>query len=438
MNYTLIILKNIKLAFVYHQDSLLSITMEHKIYPINKLYAGKISNILPSLDSAFIQLDQSENKNGFMNLDSKKKNQLENWKYNSHKNKHFLVQIIREPVNNKGPTVSSRIALKGKYLTLYPFQTNNPRQKSIYNNNFKEYFQALTYLLRPSKFSIAIKKETIKSDINFILVELNNLKNRWIKFVKRSKYYTLPSSLGNETNFISKIFKKYKNIKFDSIHVNSHKESLRVKKILTMIDQYKADPNYKTKIEFHKNENSLIKYFSLDLIISYATKPRVNLFTGGYIVIEKTEALTTIDINSGSFKSLPNSNQTSLWINYLAIHEIARQIKLRNIGGIIIIDFIDSRNQYDQMKLLKYINNLLKKDQTKCNIIQISELGLLELTRTRYGQSVYDAFTCKCKICNGLGYRSNYLNLTRLNHSFLLLDFHPIFLKKYKCSKNLK
>jgi len=144
MNYTLIILKNIKLAFVYHQDSLLSITMEHKIYPINKLYAGKISNILPSLDSAFIQLDQSENKNGFMNLDSKKKNQLENWKYNSHKNKHFLVQIIREPVNNKGPTVSSRIALKGKYLTLYPFQTNNPRQKSIYNNNFKEYFQALT------------------------------------------------------------------------------------------------------------------------------------------------------------------------------------------------------------------------------------------------------------------------------------------------------
>ena len=148
-------------------------------------------------------------------------------------------------------------------------------------------------------------------------------------------------------------------------------------------------------------------------------------------MIERTEALTTIDINSGSFKSLPSSRQTSLWINYLAIHEIAKQIKLRNIGGIIIIDFIGSNNQYDQIKLLKYIDNLLKKDHTKCNIIQISELGLLELTRTRHGQSVYDAFTCKCKICNGLGYTSSLLDLARLDFHTTLLDFYPIFLKNH-------
>lgn len=131
MNYKLIILENIKLAFVYDRDNLLNIIMEHKVYPINKLYAGKISNILPTVDSAFIQLNQSKDKDGFIHLDNIKQKQSKDEKYISYKNKHFLVQVIREPIGNKGPTVSSRIALKGKYLTLYPFQLDND-QKKIY------------------------------------------------------------------------------------------------------------------------------------------------------------------------------------------------------------------------------------------------------------------------------------------------------------------
>jgi ribonuclease E len=154
-------------------------------------------------------------------------------------------------------------------------------------------------------------------------------------------------------------------------------------------------------------------------------KPRVNLCKGGYIIIEKTEALTTIDVNSGSFTNLQNSRQTSLWVNYSAIHEIVKQIRLRNIGGIIVIDFIDCSNHQDQMKLLRYMSKLLLKDYVRCRIIQMSELGLVELTRARQGQSVYDAFSRKCTICNGLGYLTFNLNKKTNGNYELLLD--PIF-----------
>lgn len=431
MNYKLIILESIKLALIYHENDLLHIFMEHKIYPINKIYLGKISNVLPSLGAAFVQLDTSNAKNGFIHLNKLKKEQLKIWLQNSSRKKNFLVQIVREPIGNKGPTVSTNISLKGRYLTLYPFQRYNYQQKKIYNDKNKGYLQALTYLLSSNNLHISIKKEAINSSIDFLLIESYKLKLSWVKLVKKSKFSYLPTSLKEEKNFIYKLLTKYKNVKFEFIHIDSLKGSLQIRKTLSKIYIYRTNLKRKTKIEYHKDKINLIKHLSLDLIISNITKPRVNLYTGGYIVIERTEALTTIDINSGSFKSLPSSRQTSLWINYLAIHEIAKQIKLRNIGGIIIIDFIGSNNQYDQIKLLKYIDNLLKKDHTKCNIIQISELGLLELTRTRHGQSVYDAFTCKCKICNGLGYTSSLLDLARLDFHTTLLDFYPIFLKNH-------
>jgi len=426
MNNKLIILENIKLALIYHGDNLLNIFMEHKFYPINKIYLGKISNILPSLGAAFIQLDKSKGKNGFVHFDRLNKEQSKNWLQNSYKNKHFLVQIIREPIGNKGPTVSTNISLKGKYLTLQPFQG----EKKVYRDDdtHKEYLHALRCLLSSKRLHLSVKKESINANIDFLLIEITNLKSSWIKLVQKSKSSALPSSLNEKKDFISKLLADYKNVKFEFIHIDSYIKSFTIKKILSKIDIYN-NLKSKTRIIYHKNKINLIKHLSLDLIISDITKPRINLYTGGYIIIEKTEALTTIDINSGSFKSLPSSRQTSLWVNYLAIYEIAKQIKLRNIGGIIIIDFIDSSNQYDQMKLLRYIDTLLKKDQTKCTIVQVSELGLLELTRTRYGQSVYDAFTRKCKMCKGLGYTSTNLNLDRLNFYPILLERSPIFLK---------
>ena len=149
--------------------------------------------------------------------------------------------------------------------------------------------------------------------------------------------------------------------------------------------------------------------------------------TGGHIIIEKTEALTAIDINSGSFNQLTNSRATLLWINCEAATEIARQLKLRNLGGIIVVDFIDMIYQRDQMTLLNHFNHILKKDAGNPKIIQLSEIGLVELTRKRQGQNIYDIFGHTCSRCSGLGQFFNFATVNK-TEKLTSLETGSIFL----------
>jgi len=369
MSYKLILIDKSHVGLIYFKNKLLSIVMEHNLYRINDIYLGKVSALLPSLDAAFITLNP-KSKNGFISFDH----------VNSVKsvlpNKNILVQITREPIGTKGPNVSSDITIVGKYLIFLPFSNSvTILKKNHYDYSSRDYIKALGQLLNSKNSGILVKPESINANTSFLVKEIQILKSRWRKVSQ-----------------ISNLGKK--------------------KKIV---------------IEFHNTNLDLIKYYLIDVVLAQIMRPRVNLSKGGYIIIEKTEALTSIDVNSGSSTGFHNPRQASLWVNYAAVQEIARQIKLRNIGGIIIVDFIDSTNQTDQMKLLRYINKLIKKDYIKSTVIQMSELGLVEITRSRYGQSVYDAFSRKCNICNGLGYLNANLTPTRNLHYELNLSSISIF-----------
>jgi len=377
MSYRLIVIQKSGVGLIYFQNKLLSVVMEHSLYKVNDIYLGKISTILPSLDAAFVTLNPLS-KNGFISFDQPKdKNQSYNRLNPIKINKNILVQITREPIGTKGPSVSCQISLMGKYLILLPFSQLISVTKKISNETDKDYIKAISNLLtNPNHIGIIAKSGIIQANINFLIKEIKILKSRW-------------------------------NI---------------------------SETEKKTVIEVHNSELDLIKYYLIDIILTEIMKPRVNLPKGGYIVIEKTEALTTIDVNSGSFTTLHNSRQTSLWVNYSAAYEIVKQIRLRNLGGIIIIDFIDSTSQVDQMKLLHYMSRLVKKDFVKCTIIQMSELGLVEMTRTRYGQSIYDAFSRRCVMCNGLGHLT--LNLGIINHkNYELLLTNISRFNKISCKK---
>jgi ribonuclease E len=156
-------------------------------------------------------------------------------------------------------------------------------------------------------------------------------------------------------------------------------------------------------IDYHRERQPILEYYRVNAAIREALKPRVELPSGGYIIIEPTEALTVIDVNSGSFTRSATARETVLWTNREAATEIARQLRLRNIGGVIVVDFIDMDSRRDQLKLLEHFNQTLKGDKARPQIAQLSELGLVELTRKRQGKNIYELFGQTCHTCGGLG-----------------------------------
>jgi ribonuclease E len=157
-------------------------------------------------------------------------------------------------------------------------------------------------------------------------------------------------------------------------------------------------------IDHHQEYQPVLEYFRVNAAIKEALKPRVDLPSGGYVIIEPTEALTVIDVNSGSFTRSATARETVLWTNSEAATEIARQLRLRNIGGVIIVDFIDMDSRRDQLKLLEHFNKVLRGDKARPQIAQLSELGLVELTRKRQGKNIYELFGQPCAHCGGLGH----------------------------------
>jgi len=177
--------------------------------------------------------------------------------------------------------------------------------------------------------------------------------------------------------------------------------------------------NYESSInvEFHNNDlnQHILENYKIKKTIQKALQPRVDLPSGGYIIIEPTEALTVIDVNSGSFTRSANSRQTVLWTNCEAAVEISRQMKLRNIGGVIVVDFIDMESRRDQFQLLEHFTSAIKDDSARPQIAQLTELGLVELTRKRQGQNIYELFGKKCSACSGTGHIENNLNYEMAN-----------------------
>nr|BBK20607.1 ribonuclease E [Cryptomonas sp. SAG 977-2f] len=426
MKSKLIIVEKNQVALLYNKHTIINFITEHRIYNVHDIYLGKISRILPSIEAAFITLNESS-KNGFIHLENikllkKDKTHMSTREVKPRSNDTVIVQIIKEPTGNKGPSLNGDINLMGKYCALQPLKSKAILKIRTERN--KSYLRAIESILKPHGMRLSLKSSFKYGDAQFLMKEIKILKTYWKKILRKSKKLNSPYLLSRKKNFIIKVLEYIYQEDFDHVAIDSAEGASKLKTIFnTLYTGYKKS----IKIEFYKTNLFLINYYSLDLVIAHILKPRVNLAHGGYIVIEKTEALTTIDVNSGSFTNLNNARETILWTNYCAAIEILKQIKLRNLGGIIVIDFIDSNNQEDQMKILVYLTKLMKNDRVFCNVVQVSELGLVEIIRTRQGQNVYDAFSRRCNSCDGLGYCLKTLVKKNEKKSSLLVNLTPSF-----------
>nr|YP_009394472.1 ribonuclease E [Vertebrata thuyoides]ARW63034.1 ribonuclease E [Vertebrata thuyoides] len=381
------------IAVTLHGSKVQQVILVNKIYQLNDIYVGKVNKIFSSINAAFINLGQNR-RSGFIHMSDVKtlKRYSQSFRISDvlSVNQMILVQVIKEPTFNKGPRLTANIHLHGKYIVLMPFCNLVFISNYIYDSNERLHLYSLAILIKPKLMGLLIKASASGVSESLILHDLNSLIQEWSFVQKKFILTDLPSILYKDEDLVKKVVRDFYEKNISKIIVDSR---LFLDLIYYYLKKWSyVSPCISTKVYLYNKQLCLLDRFYIKRIIKNALKSKVNLWHGGYLFIQSYEALTVIDVNSGSFNKLNSSKDTVLRINLYAAIEIAYQLRLRNINGVVVIDFIDMSSQRDKIKLLENFNKLLSSDDCCPQIIQLSDLGLLELTRRRKNQSLREVF----------------------------------------------
>jgi ribonuclease E len=408
MSQQIIIAEQARIAALLTDDRVDELIVAQGQYQIGDIFLGTVENVLPGIDAAFINIGESD-KNGFIHVSDLGPLRLKKGTFGITEllepKQKVLVQVMKEPTGSKGPRLTGIISIPGKYLILQPYGQGVNISRKINTETERSRLKALGVLIKPPGTGLLFRTEAEKIKEELLIEDLEYLIQQWESILKVSETSNPPNLIKRDDDFSLKILRDHIKSSTKSIIIDSKFSVERAKSFLT---------NYESniKIEFHNNDlnQHILEKYEIKKTIHKALQTRVDLPSGGYIIIEPTEALTVIDVNSGSFTRSANSRQTVLWTNCEAAVEISRQMKLRNIGGVIVVDFIDMESRRDQFQLLEHFTSAIKDDSARPQIAQLTELGLVELTRKRQGQNIYELFGKKCSLCNGTGHIENQLN----------------------------
>lgn len=401
----IIIAEQHRIAAVFSEDQIQELIVAKGTHQVGDIYLGIVENVLPGIDAAFVNIGDSE-RNGFIHVSDLGPLRLRKSSGSITEllapQQKVLVQVMKEPTGNKGPRLTGNITLPGRYLVLMPFGRGVNLSRRIRNESERNRLRALGILIKPAGMGLLIRTEAEGMDEKAILEDLDTLQNQWESIQQEAISIRPPSLLNRDDDFIQRVLRDVYSADVNRIVVDSHTGMKRVKQHLLNWSGGRSPQG--VLIDHHRDRIPILEYFRVNAAIREALKPRVDLPSGGYIIIERTEALTVIDVNSGSFTRSATARETVLWTNCEAATEIARQLRLRNIAGVIIVDFIDMDSRRDQLQVLEQFNKALKVDKARPQIAQLSELGLVELTRKRQGQNIYELFGRACPTCGGLGH----------------------------------
>jgi ribonuclease G len=389
---------------------------------VGNIYKGKIVKILPGMQSAFvdiglekaaflyvadIQVDTDEYAPLFE--DEEKENSLEviprrcrsemSIEEIVQEGQELLVQVSKGPIGSKGARVTSYITLPGRHLVLMPNVEHIGISRRISNEDERNRLKAIVENIKPQGYGLIIRtasehstEEDIKKDLEFLILLWENLQGKKDKVPARGLLYS-------DFDLVFRSVRDLMSQDVERLVIDSAEEYDRM---IEFVNTY--FPKLLHKIELYEGSEPIFDAYGIELDISRAIGRRVWLKSGGYIVIDQTEAMTVIDVNTGKFVGKEGLEDTILKTNLEAVKEIAYQIRLRNLGGIIIIDFIDMDKSENREKLFNAFTEAMKKDRAKNTIFHISELGLIQMTRKRVRESLGRTLSTTCPYCEGKGF----------------------------------
>ncbi len=316
-----------------------------------------------------------------------------------HEGQEILVQVSKEPLGSKGARITSHISLPGRHLVLMPMVEQIGVSRRIESEAERRRLRDIVQNIKPPGFGLIVRTASegkgeaeFRQDLDFLL-------KMWNSIQKRKATSPVPSLIHKDLDITLRAVRDLFTQDVERAIIDSEEQ---YRKIMEFCDTFM--PQLKSAIELYDKEEPLFDYFGIEMEISRALGRKVWLKSGGYIVIDTTEALTVIDVNTGRYVGKRNLEDTILRTNLEAVKEIAYQLRLRNIGGIIIIDFIDMEKESSREKVFQALREALKKDKSKTNILKISELGLVEMTRKRTRESLGRILSERCFYCDGRGY----------------------------------
>ena len=375
---------------------------------VGNIYKGKVTNVLPGIEAAFI--DIGIEKNAFLHVDNTLDDKDNDIEVVTEANpvsqavldkikvgQEIMVQVVKEAITPKGARVTTNISLPGRYLVLMPTNTNLGISNRIEEEKERERLKKIIQPIKPKNTGLIIRTAAWGKESEDFLPDLNFLTRLWNKIKNRGKNEKAPMLLHEDLTLTYRVIRDLLTEEVEEILINSENEYKNMLKFLKTLSLSELEP----RVSLYKEEKPIFEEYNIEKEINKALQKKIWLKCGGYLVFDQAEALTVIDVNTGKFVGKKDMRKTILKTNLQAAEEIGLQLRLRDIGGIIIIDFIDMDSQEDIEKVVKKLEESLKKDKTKSNIIQNTELGLVELTRKRSRRDLENMLRTTCPYCSG-------------------------------------
>jgi ribonuclease G len=405
---------------------------------VGDIYLGRVTKLLPGLNAAFVNIGHSK-KDAFLHytdLGPKLKSLvnftngaiegslpthlLKGFKIESDilkkgkinqvltKGQNILVQVLKEPISTKGPRLCCEITIAGRYVVLTPFTNVIAVSKKVTSDDERERLRRLMESIRPKNFGFIVRTAAEGKRVAELHEDITELVAKWEKIYKELHESSAPIKCLSELNKTKSLIRDFWNESFSRVIVNDKKVQEEVVSEIKKVAPKKVDI-----VKYYSGSKPIFDQFGITKQIKSSFGKTATMASGAYLVIESTEAMHVVDVNSGHKMVSNDQEENALRVNMESAEEIARQLRLRDIGGIIIIDFIDVRKNENKVKLFQSMKQFMAEDNAKHTILPLSKFGLMQITRERVRPAVTISTAEQCPVCNGTG---------KINPSILLLD----------------